>query len=225
MLRRIMPLLVVTVMSAGLGTSAASSIPVCSECTVGLFDQLEMLTNYGTFAPNTIKSIYLGVHFGGGYSELAGLELSIAGLRQVEDGITIIGWEGVSTPPPILFLGPLPAPADTSAASHENGGMNIAWHECVRGNQVLLRINLLTFSAFSNKVFRVMHRFPTSNPLYTQAGPTFIQCDEPFFSAVGARGGCYIANWDGVTPPNCQFVDVPVGVTPATWGSVKGLYR
>jgi hypothetical protein len=204
---------------------AQSGVPSCPDCILGLYDQPAMVTNYGTIAPNTIKEIYLGMQFGAGESSLAGIEFSIAGIRQVEDGVLLLGWEGVSTPLPAISLGTIPAPADTAATSAQTGGIDIAWASCVVGNQALLKITLLSMAPLSNKVFRVMHRFPPSNPMYGFAHPMLARCDSPVFTAVRAHGGCYIANWDGTTAVNCALVDVPVATTRATWGSVKGMYR
>jgi hypothetical protein len=208
-----------------LGQQPPPWIHDCAGCVLGLYDQPEMLTNYGTVTPLVPKDLYIGFKPGPEFPGLTGIEFSVSGLRQAEDGILVTAVEGITSPPPTIILGSLPAPADTAATSVQTGGMNIAWAYCITGPRGLGKFTILTFSPLSNKVFRVMHRFPTTNPWYGLTKPVAIGCDAPTYSAWRVLGGCYIANWDGTTPVNCQLTDIPVAATPATWGSVKGMYR
>ena len=203
----------------------AQGIYDCPGCVLGLYDQPQMLTNYGTVTPMVAKDIYIGFKPGPGLPGLVVIEFSVSGMRQAEDGILFLSVEGITSPLPSVVLGSLLAPADTSATSVQTGGMDMAWSNCVSGPSSLAKVTFVTLAPISNKVFRVMHRFPPSNPHYGKAKPVVVGCDAPTYSAWRVLGGCYIANWDGTTPVNCQLIDVPVASTPATWGSVKGLYR
>ena len=185
----------------------------------------QILTNYGTVTPFVPKDIYIGFKPGPGLPGLVVIEFSVSGIRQAEDGILVTSVEGLTSPLPNVILGSLQAPADTAATSVQTGGMDIAWASCITGPRSLVKFTILTFAPLSNKVFRVMHRFPPTNPQYGNTNPIAIACDAPTFSPWRVLGGCYIANWDGTTPVNCQLIDVPVASTPATWGSVKGMYR
>jgi hypothetical protein len=205
---------------------AQAQVPYnCPGCVLGLYDQPQMLTNYGTVTPMVQKDIYIGFKPGPELPGLVVIELSVSGMRQAEDGILLLNVEGVTSPLPNVVLGSLLAPADTSAASVQTGGIDIAWQRCVAAPASLVKVTFVTMAPISNKVFRVMHRFPPSNPLYGLAGPAVVGCDAPNYSAWRVQGGCYIANWDGTTPVNCQVNDVPVAASPATWGTVKGMYR
>jgi hypothetical protein len=209
-------LVLITLLSLTLPAAPARSggaPEYCRDCVLGLFDQPQLLTNFGDIMPNVAKDLYLGIHFSPPVQGLAAIEFSIAGVRQVEDGILVIDVQGVTNPLPNVILGTVPAPADTSATSSQIGGMVAAWPDCVAGSQALLRIRILTFAPIPNgKRLLVMHRFPPSNPNYGRAHPVIILCDEPTFTPFLVTGGDYILN------PVIQ-------VEGKTWSGVKDLYH
>src|SRR5262245_47518735 len=86
----------------GLVTPAWAQVPPpgCSGCLLEVFDQPEMLTNYGDIQPFSPKYLYLGIRMASPVQSLAGIEFSIAGLRQAEDHILIMSVDGMTTPPP-----------------------------------------------------------------------------------------------------------------------------
>jgi len=194
----------------------------CPNCKIGLYDEVFLNKNFGDVTAGTPKDIYLGVYLDPATETgLTGLEFSIYGMRQAEDGILVLSVDALTPDPPALTLGSIPAPADTSSTSTGTGGFNVAWATCQQAG-ALLKIQILTFSPLSNKVFRVLHRYPPSNPLYTSA--IFTKCDAPEFTATTMSEGCYIANWDGVTDP-VQLCAPRVPVTTSSWSGMKQLYR
>lgn len=188
----------------------------CFDCVLGIFDDAAMTSNRGTMTPGVPKDIYVGIQYGAGFSELTGLEFSIAGIRQVPDGILLIGTEPI-VPTPVI-LGMVPAPEDTSSTSTGTGGLSMAWTVCLQGNQPLLRLTLLTFAPISNHVIEVKRRYPPANPAYRT--PLFTQCNIPSYTKVRVTGGCYGIN----VPAGPLPCDVVVGVERTTWSRVKALY-
>jgi hypothetical protein len=205
--------LVVITLLGLIPTAPARGVDYCRDCVLGLFDQPQLLTNFGDITPGVLKDLYLGIRFTPGVLGLQGIELSVAGVRWPEDGILITNVEGVTNPLPLVILGTLPAPADTSASSVGTGGMNVAWNACMFGTRALLRITLLTFAPVpNNKRLRVMHRFPPSNPAFGLAHPVITLCDEPNFTPLLVTGGDYILN-------------PVIRVEGETWSRVKEFYR
>lgn len=188
----------------------------CFECLLGIFDDTAMTSNRGTMTPLVPKDIYVGIQFDAGFTELTGIEFSIAGIRQVPDGIFLLSTEPL-VPTPIV-IGSVPSPEDTSSTSTGTGGMNVAWSSCLVGSQALLRLTLLTLAPISNHVIEVKRRYPAPNPNFRT--PLFVQCDEPAFSKVRVMGGCYGINVSAGPLP----CDVVVGVERTTWSQVKALY-
>lgn len=189
----------------------------CNDCLLGLFDEIGMVNNFGAMGAGTPKDIYVGLRLGAAESGITGIEFSIAGIRQAEDGILVLAVEPVV--PTTIVIGTAPAPADTTTSSTGTGGLNIAWSSCVTGSQALVKISLLSFAPVTNKVFRVKRKYPPGNPAF--AAPLIVRCDAPNFTKAKVPGGCYIAGYTGTPLPACP----PVGVDEQTWSNIKGLFR
>jgi hypothetical protein len=208
-------LVLIALLSLTLPAPARSGVgpDYCRDCVLGLFDQPQMLTNFGDITPGVPKDLYLGIRLTPAVQGLVVIEFSVAGVRLAEDGILIVTVEGVTNPLPNILLGTVPAPADTSASSNQVGGMAVAWPSCIVGSQALLRIQILTFAPIPNgKRLLVMHRFPPTNPNFGLAHPAIALCDAPIYTPLLVRGGDYILN------PVIQ-------VEGKTWSGVKDLYR
>lgn len=212
-------LLVVALGVLALPTIASAQFD-CPDCVLGIYDGTDInnTTNCGTIGMGVPKDIYLGVRLAPSETGISGIEFSVAGLT----GFLVTAVEPLT--PAAVQLGSLPAPADTSATSTGTGGMNISWQGCKEGSQTLVRIQLLAFTAPpTDRVLKVMHRFPPSNLNYNLHA-VLTRCDDPTFSAVRITGGCYTLNpTDPAGPPAC-----PCGSTPVeskTWGAMKMLYE
>jgi len=193
----------------------------CPECLLGLWDEVGLVNNFGAMSAGVPKDIYLGVKVPPSETGLTGVEFSIAGVRQVEDGILVLGVTPLS--PTMTILGSAVAPADTSTTSMGTGRMNIAWPECqviTGGSLAVARVQLLSFGAVVDKVFKVKRGYPSSNMTNYPFNPVLVRCDFPTLTTVKMREGCYIAGYSGAPPPACS-----VAVEEATWGGVKSLFN
>ena len=196
----------------------ATEVFDCFDCVLGLWDDLGMTKTYGRVSPGETKEIYLGIHYGSGYTGLTGIEFSVAGIRPT-DGFVVVGVDGVD--PEFFRIGnTILAPVDTSATSVGTGGLNFAWSHCLAGDQPLVRITLLCTAQVENQVIEVKRKYPTSNRAWRT--PILTLCDDPYFHAVRLTAGCYVMNWNG-DPIPC--LDIPVGTAPSTWTGVKALFR
>lgn len=202
----------------------SAQVIFCNDCEMGLWDEPEMIHNFGAVSAGTPKDIYLGVKLGAGETGVTTIEFSISNMRQVEDNILVVGTEGLTDPQPNIFLGSVQAPADTSSGTAGTGGSNIAWPSCVTStSQALIKITFLSFAPVSNKVFVIKHRYPPTNTFYPY--PLFTRCDPPEYTKVAVPGGCYIAGWDGTTNP-VNLCAAKIGaVENETWTGMKQLYR
>lgn len=192
----------------------------CPDCVLGLYDgsDINNTTNCGTIGVGVPKDIYLAVRHAGVETGITGIEFSIAGLT----GLLIVAQEPIT--PAALDLGTLQAPADTSATSTGTGRRSFAWLGCLEGSQALVRISVLALAPVSERVLKVMHGFPPSNPNYGLNGPIMTRCDNPVFTAVRIKGGCYTLNpVDPGGPPACPCTSTPVEAK--TWGAMKRLYQ
>jgi hypothetical protein len=204
-------------------SAPAQVAPACFDCVIGLYDDPARTSAIGTSTPGTVKSIYLGIDYAPGVTGLLGMEFSIHGMRSDTDGILVGAIEWVV--PPTVVLGPsLIAPADTSATSMGVGGQTLAWQQCQVGSRTLARIDFLHFMPLVNKVFKIMRKFPQSNPPAYQGRPVIVLCDPPTFTSVRVSGSCYILNWNG-DPNVLSCIDAPIGIEQRAWSSVKALYR
>jgi hypothetical protein len=193
----------------------------CPECLLGLWDEVGLVNNFGAMGAGTPKDLYLGVKVPPSETGLTGVEFSIAGIRQVEDGILVLGVTPLS--PTMVVVGSAVAPADTSTTSAGTGRMNIAWPECqviTGGSLALARIQLLSFAPVVDKVFKVKRGYPTSNTASFPFNPVLVRCDIPTATTVKLREGCYIAGYSGTCPPTCC-----VGIEQQTWSGVKQLFN
>jgi hypothetical protein len=201
--------------------ASAQEIQNCPNCSLGLYDLADLNQNCGTMAAFTPKDLYLGVNLSGVETGITLIEFSIAGMRTVEDGISVVGVEAITSVAPTVILGDVKAPADTAATSTQLGGMNVGWAQCIAGTKIpLMKITILSLAAVNDKVFRVMHRFAPSNPNYGLGGPIMTRCDNPIYTAVRIKGGYYIANPSATPPLPCT-----TAVQSQTWSAMKGLYR
>jgi len=192
----------------------------CPECVLGLWDEQGLVNNFGAMAAGTPKDIFLGVTVPAGETGLTGVEFSIAGMRQVEDGILVLS---VTPIPAATVIGSVQAPADTSMSSTGTGGANIAWSECQGisgGSLAIARIQLLSFTPVVDKVFKVKRKYPVSNMMNYPFNAVLVRCDFPVFTTVKMREGCYIAGYSGAPLANCS-----VAVEEETWSGVKQLFR
>lgn len=219
-------LLVVAILA--LPALASAQVPVCADCELGIWDDVNLNANHGNVTAGALKEIYVGIRLGAGETGVTGIEFSLAGMRQVEDGVLITGIDGVTDPLPNVILpapgGTFAAPADTTASSTGAGGGNVAWAQCIAGTRALVKVSFISFSPLpTNKVFRILRRFPPTNPVdfTTQM---FVRCDNPTFTTVSTPGGCYVANWDGITGTVNGCV-VTTGVNESSWSGMKALYK
>lgn len=191
----------------------------CPQCVLGIWDQADILgaSRYGTISVGIPKPVYVGICFAPGETGLTSVEFSVEGL----DGLLITA--SIPLIPTALTLGSIAAPSSPNGT----GGINIAWASCLQGSQALLKVELLTFTPVANQVLRIAHKYPPSNPNYNLQ-PVLTRCDDPEFTSVRLRGGCYILNWDQVTTVNCypfELSPCTVGIARSTWTQVKALYR
>ncbi len=195
----------------------------CAECRLGIFDGPDITNsnNYGSIDPFVAKDLYVGIQLPPGETGVTGIEFSITGLIPATDHIQLLSTEGIA--PGLLPVGSAPAPADTSAASVGTGGMNAGWGTCVSGgSQMLLHLQVLALQPVVNHVFRIMRKFPTSNPVNFPNDAVFTRCDAPNYTTVKIKKlGCYTANWDG-TSQTCPLLST--AVVDKTWSAVKTLY-
>jgi len=188
----------------------SQTVPTCFDCTFGLYDEPELLHPFGDIVPFVFKDIYMGVKFASPETGLTAVEFSISGLQEGSN-LLVGAFYPVSAVPPNIIVGSPPAPPDTSATSTGQGGLIAAWHDCEVGSQALFKLQLLAIGPVANHVLRVMHRFPTSNPLYLRS-PIFTRCDSPVFTPVRVTGLDYTLN--GV-----------VSVEGKSWSVMKQFYR
>ena len=198
---------------------SAAQVLDCFDCTIGIYDDSAVTTNFGVSTAGVEKVVYLGIDFAGAESRLSGVEFSIAGMRFETDGILLLGVELIV---PGITIGSVLAPPDTTSTSVGTGGMNAAWSSCQVNDRALAQIRILHFQPVVNHVFQVKRRYPPSNPFLWRT-PVFTRCDVPFYTPVRVTGGCYMLNWNG--DPNVPCAPVLVGVETTTWSGVKQLFH
>ena len=178
-------------------------IDSCSQCVLGIWDDPALSSNLGEIVAGQPKDIYVGIKFAEGFNETVGISFSVVGLRS----FLVLGAEPIV--PTASFCDDIRAPADTS----QIGGCSFAWHDCLVGNQALLRVTLLTSSNITNGLLQVKRKYPAPPD---ERAPIFYQCNDPLYTPTRVKGGYYILNWDG---------DPTVQVDGAPWSMVKQLYR
>ena len=216
-MRRAFALLSILVL--GLPCMSAAQVFNCFDCTIGIYDDSALTTNFGVSTTGVPKEVYLGIDFAGAESSLIGIEFSIAGMRFETDGILLLGFELIE---PGITIGLVQAPPDTTSTSMGTGGMNVGWSSCLVNDRALARIRVLHFQPVVNHVFQVKRRYPPLNPALWQT-PVLTRCDGPVYTAVRVTGGCYMLNWNG--DPNVPCAPVLVGVESTTWSGVKQLFH
>jgi len=189
----------------------------CPGCVIGIYDEPELVHNYGTWDINTdgvSKSFYVGIKYdpGSSFDGLTGIEISVYGLPTTFLAPTInILSDGFAVGPTLI------APPDTTAAGAE-GGQNITWTQCLPGNRALVEIRLVSLDPLpQDVVIRVLRRFPSLTPELPNV--LFTMCDPPTYTKVVSQGGCYVLN------PSGNPVDCTLPVSESTWTAVKQLYR
>jgi hypothetical protein len=196
---------------------AAAVIGDCPTCTLALYAEPTLSTNCGVIPGLAPTDIYLGLKLSGGETGITGVEFSVTGT----EGFLSATFTPITDLAPTV-LGDFKAPTDTSATSTQTGGMNLAWGSCQLGTRLALaKISLFSLTALPDKVLKVMHKFPPSNPNYGLSGPVLTRCDAPEFTGVKMSGGYFICN-ASATPPLPCLVDA---IQPQTWSAMKGLYR
>ena len=167
-----------------LAAPARAQVENCFDCVLGLYDDLDLTSCSGTIESGVAKDIYLGIRYdpASGFDRLGGIEFSISGL---DSGILLADWTQI--PPTVVIDGFPGAPADTSAASTEEGGMLIYWPQCLSGSRAIARFTLLAIDSIVDRVLQVKRKYPTSNPLWHT--PVFTRCDAPTYTAVRVTGG------------------------------------
>ena len=198
----------------------------CDNCLLGIWNEPEMINNTGTITAGVPKDLIVGIRLAESEPGITGIEFSISGIRAAEDGILILPIEAVSDPGPAVIIGnpSVAAPADTSEASTEIGGSNIAWATCVSGTRPLVKVPIIYTGGtpLVNKVLKVLRRYPPTN--LANPDKLFTRCDVPLYTSVLVPGGCFILNWDGSTNP-VSLCEVETAVETNTWTGMKQLYR
>ena len=218
-------LLVMSLLCMANVSFAQQSTP-CLTCKIGIFDDINLSKNFGTWTAPGEKKFFLGILYDGssGYDGLTGVEISVSGLPQP------------FLPPTFDFFGGIrigdmiDTPADTTSPT-ATGGWNLVWDVCQTGNRALVEMTYVSFEdppMGNDIVFRVHRRFPASDPEIL--GPFFTTCEAPIFPKVWTTGGCYVINptvgvGQSVGNPPCTLWMAIDAVEQKTWSGVKALYR
>ncbi len=131
----------------------------CFQCVLGIWDDPALTRNIGEIVAGQPKDIYVGIKFAEGYHDIDGIELSVAGLQS----FLVMEWEPI-IPPPVIMIENIQAPADTSTSSTSTGGINVFWHDCLVGDQALLRVRILASGDVTNGVLQVKRHYPPRCP-------------------------------------------------------------
>ncbi len=178
-----------------------------TDCVLGLYDDEAMTQTIGTPSGSS-KAIYLGIKYDGVTpAQLTGIEFSISGLAPFDVVVE-------PRDDPAVVLGTPQTPAGIDSL-YGQGGMNIAWAQCLPGERVLARLTLVpkTLWPSGGAALEVRRHYPPSNSALPY--PLVVDCDEPYYTARGVRGGRYFLGIVG--NPTCavsgdtDFGQVPVG--------------
>lgn len=99
----------------------------CTDCHLGIYDDVAMTRTSGTISPLQTKSIYLGIELGDGVPSIGTLDFEAT----YPSGFTV-----------------LDVTSYVSDADYEPGNANsvrIAWPRCISGKRLLYRIRVITF--------------------------------------------------------------------------------
>lgn len=197
----------------------------CPGCILGLFDEPEMLQNFGVWDTETMgpqKTVWVAITYdsGGPLNGLTGVELSVAGIPESPFG----GAQFTGIPEPTIVIGSqIETPADSVGGE---GGVNMVWNQCLPDNRIVIQIDMLSLSPIGeNIVLRVGRRFPPSSNEFPQE--LFTQCDSPQFTSTIVTGGCYVLNPTGGVGDvidGCELF-MRTAIEENTWGGVKSLYK
>jgi hypothetical protein len=177
----------------------AQPIGECRNCTLGIWDEPELISSSGTIDPRTPKYVYMGVRYDPADS-LAEVSAIVAGISGFDDDLIFVGLDLLSSG---TFLQPFPAPGDTLQISAEFWG-------CPPARLAIIKISILAFSEITDRLLRVTP-FPSPNiPGY--AGPLFAECAE--FRLAPVRHYC-------LNPRN----SCAEAIEARTWGQVKSMLR
>ncbi len=197
----------------------------CPGCVMGVFDDSGLSRNFGFWDSSTdpLKTVWVGILYdpSADINGLTSIEFSVDGTA----GFCSFGYpcfRGIIDP--VITIGTTTAAPDDK--ENGQGGVTMAWNQCLEGNRALVRIDLLRLDAIPNDlVLRVTHKFPPSNPVY--ASPMFTRCDGPIFTPTTVTGGCYVINptvGPGETVGDCTLMETS-SVESTAWSMIKLLYR
>jgi hypothetical protein len=136
--------------------------------------------------------------------------LAVLGGDAAAGGTTGAEFRQVGTPAG-WFMSPAADPAATSIGNPIAGGANIAFPACRSGGVVLLYTvsGLATTLVHDHPLSIDRHSTPSNSNF---SCPLLVLCDAPVFTTICVSGGYAMINYDNL------------GVEPASWSSVKGLF-
>jgi hypothetical protein len=151
--------------------SVASAQLECPGCVIGIFDDPGLSRNFGVWDITAVplKTVWVGIiydptsHIDG----LTSIELSVDGVGAFCQEAPCFSFEGLVEP--TVTIGPtIAAPDDTA---NGQGGMNMAWNQCLRADRALVRLDLSSVETLANDlVLRVTQKFPQSSPEFRTPG-------------------------------------------------------
>jgi hypothetical protein len=180
-----------------------------TDCLLALYDD-EAMTRIAGLASGASKTLYLGIRSDATTpAQLTGIEFSITGLQAFD--VVVEPRDN-----PTVILGTPGSPAGIDSV-YGLGGMNIAWAQCLPGDRVLAQLTLVPKNGWppAGSMMEVRRRYPPTNASLPY--PVITDCDEPYYTARGVRGGRYLLGISGT--PICSFYGstdfglVPVGST------------
>jgi hypothetical protein len=187
---------------------ALAAVHDCPSCVIGLWDDAAMTQPFGNITRYVPKALYVGVKLQDAMATFSAIELSITGLTPA-DGASISSDQCLTNPSYSAMFGTWLAPADTTQV----GGIIVSWSSCMPANTALFRLTMQWFGPTPvNRVLRVTHRYPPSNPCFGLSNPIATACNPPWYDPYRVRGGSYVLN-------------PVVAIDGKTWGVVKELFR
>lgn len=205
--------------------SALSAQAECTGCAFGVYDDAELSRNFGFWDAVTepVKSVWLGIAYDptSGFQGLTGVELSVDGLAPFCVEPPCFSFDALIEP--TFAIGPTIASPEDRV--NGEGGLTIAWGQCLRQARALVRIDLVSPGPLSNDVvLRVTRKFPPSSAEVPY--PSLTRC-EMIFQRYVVEGGCYVINptvGPGEAVNGCEVTET-TAVASDTWSTIKRLYR
>jgi hypothetical protein len=189
-------------------TAVATVTPAAAtDCRLALYDD-EAMTQTSGAVSGVSKTLYLGIRYDATTpAQLTGIEFSIRGLEALN--VFVEPRDNAA-----IVLGTPAAPAGLDSL-YGTGGMNIAWTQCLAGDRVLAQLTLVPKNGWpeGGTVLEVLRRYPPTNAALPY--PLIVDCDDPYFTARGVRGGRFQLGVAGT--PVCSlsgetdFGSVPLG--------------